>query len=309
MAYSSSSSSFNITPPPPLFPKISVENYDVFLSFRGEDTRYSFTSHLHAALSRLKVRTYIDYELERGDEISPALIKAIEEAKVSVVVLSQNYASSRWCLDELVKIMECKRTKGQIVVPIFYHIEPTHVRHQTGSYANAFACHDRRFMATDPNKVLRWRLALSEVANLSGWDCLVTRMESELVERIAIDVLQKLDSINNGGIESRIATYKQMAQAKLEKCLRTGNLNDMEDLTETLQQLANLKLDKALRTDDDKDWEELDVTNQRILQLKQQKLIRSGNPKALEDYTATQHQIAQINAERENRRRGIYRGI
>ncbi|XP_054776076.1 disease resistance protein RLM3-like isoform X2 [Prosopis cineraria] len=289
MAYSSSS---NITPPPPLFPKLSGENYDVFLSFRGEDTRYSFTSHLHAALTRLKVRTYIDYELQRGDEISPALLKAIEEAKVAVVVFSQNYASSRWCLDELVKIMDCKRSKGQIVVPIFYHIEPTHVRNQTGSYADSFAQHDRRLMGSNPNKVLSWR------------------MESELVERIAMDVLQKLDSINNGGIESRIATYKQMAQAKLEKCLRSGNLSDMEDLTETLQELANLKLDKALRTDDDRDWEELDVTNQRILQLKQQKFIRSPcNPKAMEDYTATQRQIAQINAERENRRRGLYRGI
>ncbi|KAK4263375.1 hypothetical protein QN277_028794 [Acacia crassicarpa] len=299
-----------MTPPPPLFPKASVETYDVFLSFRGEDTRYSFTSHLHAALSRLKLRTYIDYELERGDEISPALVKAIEEAKISVIVLSENYASSRWCLDELVKIMECKRTKGQIVVPIFYHIEPTHVRNQTGSYAKVFAHHDRLFMATDPNKVLRWRLALSEAANLSGWDCLVTRMESELVERIAIDVLQKLDSINNGGIESRIETYKQMAQAKLEKCLKSGNMNDMEDLTETLQQLANLKLEKALRTDHDKDWEELEVTNQRILELKRQMWVRSFlNPKARQDYTETQHQIAQINAERDNRRRGLYRGI
>ncbi|XP_031262907.1 TMV resistance protein N-like [Pistacia vera] len=58
--------------------------YDVFLSFRGEDTRNNFTSHLYAALSRRKIETFIDYELRRGDEISPALLKAIEESSLSI---------------------------------------------------------------------------------------------------------------------------------------------------------------------------------------------------------------------------------
>ncbi|XP_044475742.1 disease resistance protein RPV1-like [Mangifera indica] len=57
----------------------SPVKYDVFLSFRGEDTRYGFTSHLNAALCRRKIETFIDYELKRGDEISPSLLKAIED--------------------------------------------------------------------------------------------------------------------------------------------------------------------------------------------------------------------------------------
>jgi hypothetical protein len=63
-----SSSSYAIKP---------KQRYDVFLSFRGEDTRHSFTSYLHAALQREKIETYMDdKKLERGDEIAPALLKA-----------------------------------------------------------------------------------------------------------------------------------------------------------------------------------------------------------------------------------------
>lgn len=87
----------------------SSSSHEVFISFRGEDTRRTFTSHLNSALRRLSIRTYIDDNLERGDEIPEALIKAIEEAKLSVIVFSKNFANSRWCLDEVVKILECKK--------------------------------------------------------------------------------------------------------------------------------------------------------------------------------------------------------
>ena len=111
----------------------------------------------------------------RGDEISNALLRAIEESKLSVVVLSENYANSKWCLDELVKILDCKRNKGQVVVPVFYGIDhPSSVRNQTGSYGIAFAKHEKQFRS-NMNKVLRWRSALAEVANLAGWDCSINR--------------------------------------------------------------------------------------------------------------------------------------
>jgi len=65
--------------------------YDVFLSFRGEDTRVGFTSHLYATLIRKQILTFIDYQLVRGDEISASLLRKIEEAKLSVIVFSENY--------------------------------------------------------------------------------------------------------------------------------------------------------------------------------------------------------------------------
>ena len=143
--------------------------YHVFLSFRGKDTRNNFTDHLYAALNQKGVYTFRDdKKLERGEHISPVLLKAIEDSLFAIVVLSKNYASSIWCLDELVKIMDCKKNMGLIVLPIFYDVEPSVVRKQTKTYAQAFAKHEK-LLNKNIKKVHTWRAALSDVSNLSGW--------------------------------------------------------------------------------------------------------------------------------------------
>ncbi|XP_059652482.1 TMV resistance protein N-like isoform X2 [Cornus florida] len=140
--------------------------YDVFLSFSGVDTRKTFMGHLLAALKRNGFDTFRDdTKLRRGEEIGPGLLKAIEESRVSVIVFSKN-ASSRWCLDELMKIMNCKRKLNQIVIPILYDVEPSDVQSPRGCYAEAFASHEKRF---DLESVKKWRLALVEAANMSGY--------------------------------------------------------------------------------------------------------------------------------------------
>ncbi|KAH0665015.1 hypothetical protein KY285_026221 [Solanum tuberosum] len=120
--------------------------YVVFVSFRGEDTRKKFTSHLFKGLNNRGVLTFQDDKrLEYGDSIPKELMKAIKDSKVSLVVFSKNYATSRWCLDELVKIMECKHKNGQTVIPIFYDVDPSHVRNQRESFAEAFSQHELKY--------------------------------------------------------------------------------------------------------------------------------------------------------------------
>jgi hypothetical protein len=145
----------------------SIPRWDVFLSFRGEDTRKTFTAHLCAALRQKGIHTFMDDKLRSGKEISPALVQAIEESEISIIVLSKNYASSRWCLNELMKILECRKTRGQQVLPLFYDVDPSEVRNQTNSVGEAFAKHKERFK-DDVMKVKGWKTALTEVANLSG---------------------------------------------------------------------------------------------------------------------------------------------
>ncbi|XP_027932727.1 disease resistance protein RLM3-like [Vigna unguiculata] len=72
-----------------------------------------------------------DESLPRGKQISPSLRLAIEESRISVVVFLKIYAESWWCLKELEKIMECHRTIGQMVIPVFYDVDPSEVRHHT----------------------------------------------------------------------------------------------------------------------------------------------------------------------------------
>ena len=146
-----------------------VKRYDVFLSFRGEDTRNRFASYLYDALCDKQILTFMDDKLERGDEISPTLRKTIDESAISVIIFSEHYATSTWCLDELVQIFESKERNGQIVMPIFYGIGPSIVRKQEGCYKVAFAALEQRFKDR-MEKVHQWRAALTEAANLCGLD-------------------------------------------------------------------------------------------------------------------------------------------
>ena len=144
--------------------------YDVFLSFRGPDTRRSITSELYVRLHKQRgIKTFMDdRDLEAGDAISPTLLKAIEESRFAIVVLSPNYASSTWCLEELAKICECMKDQNRIL-PLFYNVEPTNVRFQKRSFEEAFNKHESPGRHT-PEKVQRWKDALSKVASFSGWD-------------------------------------------------------------------------------------------------------------------------------------------
>ena len=103
--------------------------YDVFLSFRGEDTRRSFTDHLYDALKRMDVLTYRDDEkLERGKSISQELLNAIEESRFAIIIFSRNYASLTWCLNELEKIVRSMKETGLTILPVFYDVEASDVQ-------------------------------------------------------------------------------------------------------------------------------------------------------------------------------------
>ncbi|KAL5554505.1 hypothetical protein UlMin_041906 [Ulmus minor] len=182
MAASSSSAAAADSRPP---------KYDVFISFRGE-TRKGFTSHLYKALSGKQIDAYIDeVSLEKGDAISRALPEAIKESEISIIIFSEKYAESRWCLDELVHILKRREEKDQIVLAIFYNIDPSHIRHQKETYAAAFVKHEERF---EMEKVQKWRQALKEAADLSGWDSR-NMPESEIVEEVVELVKRELDTI------------------------------------------------------------------------------------------------------------------
>ncbi|RXH68414.1 hypothetical protein DVH24_030747 [Malus domestica] len=144
-------------------------SYHAFLSFRGQDTRRGFTDHLYRALELAGIHTFRDDdEIKRGENIESELEKAIQESQVSIIVFSKDYASSRWCLNELLKIVERRNTDHRhVVLPVFYEVDPSDVRKQSGPFAEAFARHEERF-STEMDKVEQWRRALGDVASLGG---------------------------------------------------------------------------------------------------------------------------------------------
>ena len=144
--------------------------YDVFVTFRGEDTRNNFIDFLFDAFETKGIFVFRDdTNLQKGESIGPELLRAIEGSQVFVAVFSKTYASSTWCLQELEKICECVEGSEKHVFPVFYDVDPSEVRKQSGIYCEAFAKHEQRFQQ-DSQMVSRWREALKQVASISGWD-------------------------------------------------------------------------------------------------------------------------------------------
>ncbi|XP_057446600.1 TMV resistance protein N-like isoform X2 [Lotus japonicus] len=176
--------------------------FDVFLSFRGSDTRHGFIGFLYKSLLDKGIRTFIDdEELQRGDEITPSLVKAIERSRIAIPVFSNSYASSSFCLDELAKIFECFKKKGRLVLPVFYDVNPSDVRcGETGSYGVALAMHEERFrnmkesFEDNMERLKKWKVALKQAANLSGWQIkLGNEYEHEFIGKIVREVSNKIN--------------------------------------------------------------------------------------------------------------------
>jgi len=141
--------------------------YDVFISFRGVDTRKNFVSHLYSALANAGVNTFLDDEkLERGQQLQTELWHAIEGSQISIVVFSENYIYSTWCLDELIKIMECHAFSGQVVLPVFFDVAPWFLRNLSDdvSFEVIFE------KDSDLHREKQWKKALSKAAGFAGWD-------------------------------------------------------------------------------------------------------------------------------------------
>ncbi|KAJ9554662.1 hypothetical protein OSB04_018707 [Centaurea solstitialis] len=174
-----------------------LRNHDVFISFRGEDTRRTFVDHLYSALVQLGIYTYKDDEtLDQGNAINPLLLKTIEESRIALIVFSKNYANSSWCLDELAYIMKCSDERGQIVIPIYYHLEPYEVRKQLGKYIEALAKHE-----LENKNVESWWKAIVYVANLSGFianGVHEARLVKEIVDTVSNELFSNKDQVESG---------------------------------------------------------------------------------------------------------------
>ncbi|KAI9127132.1 hypothetical protein K1719_001691 [Acacia pycnantha] len=141
--------------------------YDVFLSFYGDDTRLGFISHLYESLHRSGIHAFIDYKIRNGEHITPALFRAIENSRIAIIVFSQNYANSTFCLQELEKIVDCFKEESRLIYPVFYYVDPSELRRPRGSYAQALALLEERF-EDNIHRVEKWRQVLSQAADLKG---------------------------------------------------------------------------------------------------------------------------------------------
>ncbi|RID44585.1 hypothetical protein BRARA_I01369 [Brassica rapa] len=173
------------------FSSLLTWRYRVFTSFHGPDVRKTFLSHLRKQFTFNGITMFDDQGIERGQVIAPAITQAIRQSRISIIVLSKNYASSSWCLDELLEILKCKEDMGQIVMTVFYGVDPSHVRKQTGDFGKAFK---ETCARKTKEKEERWSQALEYVGNIEGEHFLNWVNEADMIEKIATDVSNKLNA-------------------------------------------------------------------------------------------------------------------
>ncbi|KAK3431019.1 hypothetical protein EUGRSUZ_L00496, partial [Eucalyptus grandis] len=150
--------------------ELSTIDYEVFLSFRGPDTRQGFTDCLYHEMQEANIRVFFDEEeLHVGKEIADELPMAIEKSKIYVPIFSKGYVSSPWCLRELAHMVECTNTKPseKEIMPIFYNVKPRDVRLMSPLYVHDLKEHEKKFGCQTR---LKWEDALKSVAKIKGWE-------------------------------------------------------------------------------------------------------------------------------------------
>ncbi|XP_013707590.1 disease resistance protein RPS6-like isoform X2 [Brassica napus] len=199
--------------------------FDVFPSFRGLDVRKTFLSHFLKELDLRLIIAFKDSKIERSQAIEPELLQAIRSSRIAVVMFSKNYASSKWCLDELLEIVKCKQELEQIVIPVFYGLDPSDIRKQLGEFGEAF---DKTCKNRTESKIQLWRQALTDVANLEGHHSRNWDNEAKMIEAIVADILVKLNLTPSRdfdefvGINDHIAKMSVLLNVESEEVRMVG---------------------------------------------------------------------------------------
>ncbi|KAM7508249.1 hypothetical protein LguiA_018702 [Lonicera macranthoides] len=218
--------------------------YQVFLNFRGPDTRYGFTDYLYHDLVGAGVHTFRDdNELREGEEIGPELFKAINDSKISIPIFSKYYAFSKWCLRELAQMVKCREDGRQMIYPIFYDVEPGEVKryqdYKDGTFQEAFRKHEED-KELDRDTVQQWKEALKVVGKLKGPELkkVTNGHEGALVKIIVKKVLLKLKKNNMHlpkdlvGMQAHIEKLKELLNSD-SNGLRIIGIRGMSGLGKT----------------------------------------------------------------------------
>ncbi|WRX26794.1 Toll/interleukin-1 receptor homology (TIR) domain - like 10, partial [Theobroma cacao] len=168
------------------------------------------------ALVKARIHTFRDdNKIGRGENIKNEIERAmLQESKISIIVFSKNYASSTWCLNELVKIMEHRKFSKQIVLPIFYDVNPSQVQnklHHTTLYVPPY---------------------------IVGIDCLVTCINSWLGDRsnkVGIATICRIRGIGKTTIA------KVVYNLNIQRFESYSYLSDVRDITQERNGLVRLQ--------------------------------------------------------------------
>ncbi|KAF7850043.1 hypothetical protein BT93_L5923 [Corymbia citriodora subsp. variegata] len=158
--------------------------YEVFLSFRGPDTRAGFTDFLFHSLTDAGICVFRDdEELRVGEKIDESLLQAIDNSKIYIPIFSRTYATSKWCLRELTQIV-----------------------------ASTFKSEDA------------WREALMKVGAIKGWEVKKYKGHGELIKLVLEEVMKKLKTKHRLVTEHFVGMDDQVEEISKLLDINTGGV-------------------------------------------------------------------------------------
>ena len=100
-------------------------------------------------------------------------MKAIQESRTAIIVISRNDASSPSCLNGLATILECFRIECRIIYPIFEDMWQFDLQPSTKNYEEAIFGRLKRRFKHNKEQLQKWRSAFSDAVDMSrGYYCL-----------------------------------------------------------------------------------------------------------------------------------------
>ncbi|CAH8278282.1 unnamed protein product [Arabidopsis lyrata] len=179
-------SSSSVVKPTPTGPQ-------VFICFRGADVRSHFISYLDPALREANINVFIDDDELLGSDLVH-LLKRIEESEIALVIFSEDFTSSYWCLEELAKIKECKDQGRLKVIPIFYKVKPSVVKYLKGKFGDHFRDQIRN-LRHQPERTQKWEDALLSIPESIGMPLAAQseKTDKDFITSMVIKIQKSLD--------------------------------------------------------------------------------------------------------------------
>ncbi|AEE32160.1 Toll-Interleukin-Resistance (TIR) domain family protein [Arabidopsis thaliana] len=187
----------------------------VFLSFRGEEIRHGFISHLADALERYGIMFIIDKDEQRGNDLTSLLLR-IKESKVALVIFSSRFAESRFCMDEIVKMKECVDERKLLVIPIFYKVRARDVSGRTGDFGKKFWALAQKSRGC---QIKEWMEALECISNKMGLSLGDGRSEADFIKEIVKEVERVLATFTSEDTEDHHCQTVKLLKGLVVGCL------------------------------------------------------------------------------------------
>ncbi|KAG0601555.1 hypothetical protein M758_11G121100 [Ceratodon purpureus] len=148
--------------------------YDIFINHRGPDTKLNFVTFLEDDLKEKHYSPFVDMSLKEGEATFEEIKKAIQTTRVHLAIFSPGYAESKFCLEELVDMLECREKNPETVtfIPCFFDVKPKDLRNThiyRAPFHDAFQRHEDNVNYSD-ELISKWKKALEKAADFKGFE-------------------------------------------------------------------------------------------------------------------------------------------